>query len=88
MEQAKNFDLEKFVTMGAEFAISGDFEARANQMLKMGTLEGAVGVIAGEKPMEKPSGRSIALLSDEGPELGGEAAAPLPLQYLLAGVAF
>lgn len=87
MEEATKFKLDKFVTVGGEFSISGDFEAQANQMLKMGTMGGAVGVIAGEK-MDKPSGGQIALLSDEGPELGGEAAAPLPLQYLLAGVAF
>ena len=88
MKPAKNFDMEKFVTVGADFAITGDFEAQANQMLKMGTLNGATAVVAGEKPMEGASGGRIALLSDEGPELGGEAAAPLPLQYLLAGVAF
>ena len=87
MSTSTEFNMDKFVTVGAEFGISGDFEARANEMLKMGTMGGAFGVVAGQT-MKEASGRQIALLSDEGPELGGEAAAPLPLQYLLAGVAF
>ena len=88
MKPAGNFELDKFVTVGAEFAISGDFEAKDGEMLKSGTIGGAVGAVTGEKPMEKASGLTVTLMSDEGPELGGEAKAPLPLQYLLAGVAF
>lgn len=79
--------LDNFVTVGGNWAISGNVTARDNEMLKMAVLGPPTGEIAGQTEMVGNAG-TFAILSDEGPSLDGEGAAPLPLQYFLAGIAF
>lgn len=78
--------LDDYVTIGGTISISGDVKAGANEMLKMGVFTAPGGQIAGK---DRPSNPSVfAILSDEGASLGSQGAAPLPLQYFLAGIAF
>ena len=85
-ENALNKQLDDFVTTGGNWAISGDVTARDNEMLKMAVFSDITGDIAG-RPAIGNAG-AFAILSDEGPNLHGQGAAPLPLQYFLAGIAF
>ena len=78
--------LQDFVTVGGEFVIAGDVKARENEFLKMGVF-GPVTAEIGGKP-GAGNDATFAFLSDEGASFGAQSAAPLPLQYFLAGIAF
>lgn len=78
--------LNDFVTVGGSFAISGDVAARANEFLKMAVFGSVSAKIAGK--VGQGNEGTFAFLSDEGASFGAQSAAPLPLQYFLAGIAF
>ncbi len=78
--------LDDYVTIGGTISISGDVSASATQMLKMAVFDAPTGDVAGKARPENPS--VFAIVSDEGSSLGSNGAAPLPLQYFLAGIAF
>ena len=78
--------LDDYVTIGGTISISGDVKAGANEMLKMGVFTAPSGQVAGKARPENAN--VFAIISDEGPSLGSDGAAPLPLQYFLAGIAF
>jgi hypothetical protein len=85
-ERTIDNQLDEFVTATSNWAINGNVTARDNEMLKMAVFSDITGEIAG-RPTVGNAG-AFAILSDEGPNLHGQGAAPLPLQYFLAGIAF
>ena len=83
-EGAGNDRLNEYVTVGGEIAYAGDVEIGPDQTLKTGTFYRPV---ADTHRDGSETGR-FAILSDEGPALGGSGSAPSPLQYFLAAIAF
>ncbi len=79
--------LEEFVTVGGDITHAGDIEVTANQMLKMGTFYRTGAHFDRQEGVQGEFG-AVALVTDEGPTLGGEGTAPAPLQYFLAGIGF
>ncbi len=76
-----------YVTIGGVFNLSGVAEAHDNQMLKIATFDGGHSTVTTDAEPQSAS-HSFAILSDEGQSLGSGGLAPLPLQYVLAGIAF
>ena len=79
--------LDEYVTVGADFVHAGDVVVGADEMLKVGTFYRPVPIFENRRADGSEAGR-VAIVSDEGPAMGGQSAAPAPLQYFLAAIAF
>ena len=79
--------LHEYVTVGADFVHAGDVAIGPGEMLKTGAFYRTVPIFENKRPDGSEAG-SFAIVSDEGPALGGQGAAPAPLQYFLAAIAF
>jgi hypothetical protein len=82
-----NDRLDHYVTVGADFVHAGDIAMGGGEMLKVGSFYRPVPIFESNRSDGSEIGR-VAIVSDEGAAMGGQGAAPAPLQYFLAAIAF